>query len=270
MNDTEIVEAEIIDERPPMVTKAVAVVEDPHTYRPTLVLDAGEARHLVEQVKAMQRSVLLEGTDYMTIPGTGKPSLLKPGAERLMQVFGLGHRMEQLDIQYEDGKAHGVTYRCTVTKMMMDGRELTVSSCDGHASREEGKWRKAPWNTIIKMAQKRSLVGACLTATATSGLFTQDMEDQERPAPQQHGSHEQPSGEQGALTTAQVAKIQILFKQLYVDDRDDRLLFASQALHRDVKSTKDLTKKEASLIIEYLTDRLAADNAARNEEPPGE
>lgn len=270
---SEIIEAEIIDDYPRGAdkpsTKAVAIVEDTHTYRPTLVLAPEEASLLVEQVKAMQRSVLVQGTDYMTIPGTGKPSLLKPGAERLMQVFGLGHRMEQLDIQYQDGKAVGVTYRCTVTKMMMDGRELTVSSCDGHASSEEPKWRKAPWNTIIKMAQKRALVGATLTATATSGLFTQDMEDEERPqrsssgGTQSRGEHSSSATENpNGISPPQIAKIQMLFKDLGITDRDDRLALSSIALGRDVVSTKDLTKGEASKIIDYLADRVAEQGAA--------
>lgn len=249
MNEGDYIEAELIEERKP--STSVAVVEDTHTYRPTLVLAPEEAKNLVEQVKAMQRGVLIEGTDFMTIPGTGKPSLLKPGAERLMQVFGLGHRMEQLDIQYVDGKPVGVTYRCTVTKMMMDGRELTVSSCDGHASSDEPKWRKAPWNTIIKMAQKRALVGACLTATATSGLFTQDMEDEMprerepyRPAPSGGGSH--------LVSEPQLKMINALFSKLEIRDREARLFHVETAIGHSVESSKDLTKAEATKLIDHL------------------
>ena len=36
---------------------------------------------------------------------------------------------------------------------------------------------RAPWNTLIKMSQKRSYVGAAIDATGAAGLFTQDMED---------------------------------------------------------------------------------------------
>ena len=34
------------------------------------------------------------------------------------------------------------------------------------------------WNTVLKMANKRALVAACLNATAASDIFTQDVEDQ--------------------------------------------------------------------------------------------
>jgi hypothetical protein len=35
----------------------------------------------------------------------------------------------------------------------------------------------ALWNTVLKMAKKRALIDAVLSATRSSGLFTQDMED---------------------------------------------------------------------------------------------
>ena len=174
MSDDDVIDAEVVDDTRGMTSersssngeRSLVRADDPdaaylptayegHTYRPQLVLDPEEGRKLVEQIKAVQRSVLVEHVDYDRIPGTPKPSLLKPGAERLLQVFGLGHRMEVLGYDEDgDGKRRGVTYRCTVTKTLFDGREIIVSSCDGHASHDEKKWKDAPWNTVIKMAQK--------------------------------------------------------------------------------------------------------------------
>ena len=37
---------------------------------------------------------------------------------------------------------------------------------------------KAPFNTLVKMAQKRALVGAALAAVAGSGLFVADPDEQ--------------------------------------------------------------------------------------------
>lgn len=107
----------------------------------------------------------------------------------------------------------GVTYRTEVTKTLPGGGKVVVSTCEGYAGYDEdryfttaeeartkaesreranaaryqrdvnpAKWQfaaeyRAPWNTLIKMAQKRSLVGAAILATSASGLFTQDMED---------------------------------------------------------------------------------------------
>lgn len=172
MSTIDIVDAEIIP------STAVEVVD----YRPTFALTPEALADQILRLKEVTKSVLVSGVDYMRIPGTPKPSLLKPGAERLLQLYGFGHKMIQGAVDREDGRQFGVEYTCVVTRSMSDGREVTVSSCDGYAGRDEAKWKAAPWNTIMKMAQKRALVGAALTATAASGLFTQDLEDYTEPA----------------------------------------------------------------------------------------
>lgn len=177
-------------------------------YRPRILLAPEDAKALDDALRANMRAVLQEGTDYGVIPNTGdKPALMKPGAEKLLQWFGFGHVIEQVSIERDgDGKREGVTYRCTVTKELADGRRAVVGQCDGYTGYDEDKFftppevaeareranaekyqrsvnklkfsgYRAPWNSLVKMAQKRALVGAALVATSASGLFTQDMED---------------------------------------------------------------------------------------------
>lgn len=244
-------------------------------YRPMLVIAPQAAREMVEQVKELQRSVLVSGSDYMTIPGTGKPSLLKPGAERLLQVFGLGHHMERMDLERDDaGRNVGVTYRCVVTRAMPDGQVITVSSCDGHASSDEAKWKRAPWNTILKMAQKRALVGAALTATATSGLFTQDLEDYDRPVAQERRSQpggDVPAGSLGAdpnlISGAQIGMMLSIMAKVGIHDRGIRLQFAKDIIGREIQSSKELTKSEASRVIDRLKEMEAEEADASGETP---
>lgn len=53
------------------------------------------------------KSVLREEVDYGTIDGTSKPTLLKPGAEKLLRFFGMYSRMElQEKIEDWTGKDH--------------------------------------------------------------------------------------------------------------------------------------------------------------------
>lgn len=177
-------------------------------YRPRIIMAPGEAAELDKQLRDMMRAVLKEDVDFGVIPGTGtKPSLLKPGAEKLLQWFGFGHTTERAEVERDaDGARVGVTYRCTVTKAMQDGRVVTVATCEGYAGYDEDRFfstaeqaaekekanarryhrdvnlskcveYRAPWNSVIKMAQKRALVGAALQATSASTLFTQDVED---------------------------------------------------------------------------------------------
>lgn len=154
-------------------------------YAPTLALNPDSARLMVEQVRDIQRSVMREGVDYMTIRGTPKPSLLKPGAETLQRVFGLGVEFERTAFD-RDGASVFVAYKCRATRTMPNGTVVIVSECEGCAGSDEPKWRKAPANTILKMAQKRAYVGAILLAAGASDLFTQDLEDaspaREKPA----------------------------------------------------------------------------------------
>lgn len=143
-------------------------------------------REQIEGVELLVRDgVLRSSHDWGLI--AKKKVLFKSGAERLLLWARLGHRMEQVDIERDDdGKRYGVTYRCLVHSL--DNPNVIVATCDGYCGYDEpdrevhtDRWNKevprAPWNTIIKMAQKRALVGAALQATGTSSLFTQDLED---------------------------------------------------------------------------------------------
>ena len=151
-------------------------------------------------VREVTKAALTEGVDYGHIPGTDKPTLLKPGAEMLLLAAGLGFTMTKRDDA--DARAHhGVTYTCAVMR-----GAFTVAECDGYAGYDESRFYtsaedaerrergnaaqyernanparfveyRAPWNTLVKMAQKRALVGATLNATAASGLFIADLDD---------------------------------------------------------------------------------------------
>jgi hypothetical protein len=153
-------------------------------------------------VRDVMRAALTEGVDYGTIPGCGpKPAMFKSGGEMLLKAAGLGFSMERLDDD-ESRDHQGITYRCTVLR-----GETPVAVCDGYCGRDEAGRLKANWNTIVKIAQKRALVGAALNATASSGLFVADIDDDE-PATPRVSAHTQvndplvPLDEKGFLRRA--------------------------------------------------------------------
>jgi hypothetical protein len=88
-------------------------------------------------------SVMQEGKDYAPIPGTDKPTLLKPGAEKLCSLFGLTTRFTITE-KVEDwtGEAHGgeaffyYAYRCQLYR----GDHLIAES-DGSCNSWEKKYR---------------------------------------------------------------------------------------------------------------------------------
>lgn len=137
--------------------------------------------------------------DYSVIEGTKKPSLLKPGAEKLCQLFGLKTEMEKTEqILDHNGNFAMLTYRCTVIHIRTGEQ---IAQCEASCNSKEKKyatrsrWIKAKGkadekvveetpiydvlNTLMKMAQKRAFVGAVIMATGASDFFTQDIETDE-------------------------------------------------------------------------------------------
>lgn len=192
-------------------------------YEPAMQMQ--EAIELFDQIMRFTREAMKEGidNDYATIPGTGKPSLLKPGAEKLMLWFNL--IPDPFITQTEKiPEGEGFILSVDTTIILRDKHGNIRGQCQANCNsgedkyREQTRWltekklqdqgltpngleyqeRKSRYgnggtyrvykvisssnayqllNTLKKMSQKRAYVGAIIQATATSGIFTQDMED---------------------------------------------------------------------------------------------
>jgi hypothetical protein len=192
----------------------------------------------IEAINRFQQIVhanLVKDLDYGVIPGTTKPTLLKPGAEKIAKLLGLSDQYIILDRQEDWNKPF---FRYLVKCQLISIRgQVIVSEGLGECNSYESKYRyrdskrKCPtcgsetiikgkeeygggWlcfkksggcgakfddndpqitdqvvgkvenedifslvNTLIKMAKKRALVDASLSAGRLSNVFTQDMED---------------------------------------------------------------------------------------------
>lgn len=120
---------------------------------------------------------LKNGQDFGVIPGTNKPTLLKPGAEKIQMLFGVTSEYEEIErIQDYDKGFFAYTIKCTLSK---NGMKITEGM--GHCNTKEKKYIKQdPFtlaNTCLKMAKKRAQIDATLTIASLSEVFTQDMED---------------------------------------------------------------------------------------------
>ena len=122
---------------------------------------------------------LVPNVDYAQIPGCGKkPALLKAGAERLAAIFHLRtcseviNRIEQYDKLF-------VLYEVKTT--VYDAANNIIAVGIGSANTKEPKYARQNFattlNTVLKIARKRSYVDAILSATGSSRVFTQDIED---------------------------------------------------------------------------------------------
>ena len=133
-----------------------------------------QARDAVEWLREMQRSVLKDGVDYGQFGNARKPTLLKPGAEILLNAAGLAFENKPVDDEWSR-EHRGVMYRCVV--FPLGEPDLIRATCDGYCGRDEHNHKTAGWNTIVKMAQKRAFVGAVLNAVSGSGIFAADLDD---------------------------------------------------------------------------------------------
>lgn len=85
------------------------------------VMDMQAAHHRREAIVEFVKGIMDEGTDYGIIPGTDKPALFKPGAEKLTTFFGLSPVFDVLEKKLDwTGDQHGgeplfyFQYRCSL------------------------------------------------------------------------------------------------------------------------------------------------------------
>lgn len=187
-------------------TKDLAVAKPDHT-NVFVATPIGQIKKLVNAVDKAKQEIMIEDRDFMTLPGTKKPTLLKPGAEKLLKLFNLGARFEIIEevqdhdreYQYQkEGKVlewgtakSGKSYPLRKEMITTDvkGWYFYKVKCtlfdqtsgdlrgDGFGTCSSNERPGQPANTIIKMAQKSSMMQATLTTCNASDLFTQDLED---------------------------------------------------------------------------------------------
>lgn len=175
-------------------------------------LDIGTVQSDMQKIVSFQALIqrnLKENHDYGVIAGAGsKPTLLKPGGEKICMIFGLNQEYEFLKEteNYKDG-FFAYNIKCTLLK---NGKPVSqgVGSCNSMEKKyrfinsdviPEGtdptlvekitdKYGREKYkipnphiadlvNTILKMAKKRAFIDAVLQVASLSDIFTQDLED---------------------------------------------------------------------------------------------
>lgn len=173
-------DSDVIQLRPQTDNLPAALDAAPH-----FVVTFAEAKHRLQQLQQFISEFMKPGVDYGIVPGTDKPTLLKPGAEKLCEIYGFAKEVEILR-QTEEYALPLFAYTVKV-RLVSKIEGFTEAEGVGAANSREKKFLKQdPFtiqNTLLKMAKKRALVDAVLSATRSSGLFTQDMEDLELPQP---------------------------------------------------------------------------------------
>ena len=193
----------------PVATTTTEPAVRPHDGEPLPMAVVTERMAFIDQIV---RELLVEGRDFGRIPGTAKPVLYKPGAEKLGVAFQLSPTFEVLEHVSDDWKeweyelydkktrrvykrkARGFYKYRIRCRLIHRPTGALVAECEGVCASTERGREDAPENTIVKMAQKRAYVGAILIATYSSDRFTSDLEDYgeagghvPQPSSHQHG-----------------------------------------------------------------------------------
>lgn len=161
----------------------------------------------IAQMQVVVKKTLKNGQDYGEVPGTNKPTLLKPGGEKICMLFGLNPEYEFLQTTEDyDKEFFSYNIKCTLYK---NGQAVAqgVGSCNskekkyryinvddipenyvGYQEEFTDKYGRKKYkinnvdicslvNTILKMSKKRAFIDAVLQVASLSEVFTQDLED---------------------------------------------------------------------------------------------
>lgn len=192
-----------VNDAPPQPQSALQPVEG------GLPLTAVQLKARLNTIQSVMREVMQQGVDFGNVPGTDKPTLFKPGAEKLCVTFRLAADDPHIESVPDPGG--DIRYRVRVPVRAANGAIVAVGVGECSTGEEKYRWRRpvhpkeyenAPedqkrvkytrngdaWqqvrvtpadvaNTVLKMAHKRAYVHAVIMATAAGSIFTQDVED---------------------------------------------------------------------------------------------
>ena len=187
------------------------------------------------------RSSLIEGRDYGSIQINGrasKPSLFKPGAEKIAGMLGLTAVFPNLS-RYEEAAMQGKLLNAIIVKCELINPIGDVIG-QGIGARFVDQQDKGDLNKSLKMAIKSAMIDATLRCAGLSEIFTQDIEDSGR-----NGSSAKPaSSGNGKPTEKQLATINDLLENPIVNHDEKKKL--SELLESGI------TKEKASEILDHF------------------
>ena len=109
---------------------------------PTIDETQGQLSAIVAFQKACQ-SYMIDGSDYGVIPGTQKPTLLKPGAEKIIRLLGLADEYEIESVKDWDKPFFHFQVVCRLRHLASGQIVATGVGGNAIAWEKRYRWRKA-------------------------------------------------------------------------------------------------------------------------------
>lgn len=161
----------------------------------------------ISQFQTVIQKTLHQNHDYGIVPGTDKPTLLKPGAEKILMMMGLRSEFEIVDSTRDWEKGF---FQYQVRCKLYKGDVLITEGLGCCNTRERKYIKQDPYtldNTILKMAKKRALIDATLLVASLSDIFTQDLEDMDLEGQQVSTQQKVYTDQSGTITQKQAKRM---------------------------------------------------------------
>lgn len=144
-----------------MESTEITTVSQPQNLFVSPIVGMAEAKAKFEQVRQFTADCLTKGVDYGNVPGVSKPSLLKPGAEKIGSLFGLTPRFKLIDkIMNWTGEGNPdnepffyFEYKCELYR----AGEF-VASCDASCNSWEKKYRYRKADLVCPKCGKATII----------------------------------------------------------------------------------------------------------------
>ena len=220
---------------------------------PTAEFKSGLDRRKANRQVLMEwiKSSLVKDHDYGSIMLKGtqsKPSLFKPGAEKICGMLSLIPSFPNLD-KYEELAISGKDVKTIILKCTLTNQNGTVVA-SGIGARMVEIQDQGNLNKALKMAAKSAVIDATLRCAGLSEIFTQDLEDMQQSKPADNSDdgdlpfgNPQPDSEESA-SQRQLSTIADLVDNPFVND-EERLKL-SNALENEI------SKSDAKEILNYF------------------
>jgi hypothetical protein len=137
MAEDTVLEGEVVEEEDLPVSRPASQEVALVTRSDITVAELVQQSNVIEDA---MRNAMRDGVHYGTIPGVSKPTLLKPGAEKLLVLFRLAPSYESEKIWHEDGHLTVMT-NCTLTHIQSG---LVIAEGEGLCTTKESRyaWRQ--------------------------------------------------------------------------------------------------------------------------------
>lgn len=227
-------------------------------------MDIGEISSTINKIGLFQKVVqsqLMQNHDYGVIPGTPKPTLLKPGAEKILMLLGLRSEFDIVDSTRDFEKGF---FQYQVKCKLYRGDMLVTEGLGSCNNRERKYIKMDPYtmdNTVLKMAKKRALVDAALLVGSLSDIFTQDLEDMDLSGEKVTGRKRYATDQDGTISRAQA-------KRMFALAKGDADIVRVALEKRGYKRSEEVKKTEYDAICSEIETQAAMPD--KEERQPGE